>query len=175
VTVRGRTEVLVFRFDAAHARFEGTVIGALERAESGGAMRVLEVLIVGREADSGEPAAMRLRGASAGLIAALADFRLDRARRAGMTARSAGDEQGGVPDATLEELAKDVAPGGAIVAVLLEHVWAAGLAAAVARSGGRQVAEEVVPADAPTDLAPRVLALARGGTGQTSQQGGPHE
>jgi hypothetical protein len=175
VTVRGRTEVLVFRFDAARARFEGTVIGALERAESGGAIRVLEVLVVGRDADSGKPAATRLRGATAGLIAALADFRLDRARRAEMTAPTVGDAQGDIADETLDELARDIAPGGAIVAVLLEHVWAAGLAAAVARSGGRQVADELVPGDAPTDLTPRVLALARGGTEQLSDQGGSHE
>ena len=34
-------QLLLYSFDA-HARFEGRLVGALERMESGGALRVLE-------------------------------------------------------------------------------------------------------------------------------------
>ena len=54
------------------AEFEGLLLGALERIESGGALRVLDVLFVMREPDSGELAALDLQGrTTGGLVAPL--------------------------------------------------------------------------------------------------------
>ena len=49
-------QLLLYGFDAG-ADFEGRLVGALERLESGGAMRIIEALFVGREAGTGELAA----------------------------------------------------------------------------------------------------------------------
>ena len=54
------TQLLVYRFDA-DARFEGRLVGALERIESGGTLRIIEALFVARDAESGELAAVDLR------------------------------------------------------------------------------------------------------------------
>jgi hypothetical protein len=53
------------------ARFEGRLVGTLERIESGGALRVLDALFVTRDPETGELAAIDLRGGAGGVIAEL--------------------------------------------------------------------------------------------------------
>ena len=131
-------QLLVFGFNVAEARFEGGLCGALERAESGGALRIRRAVFVGRDVGSGDLELVDLHGGSGGLVAPLLSFRLDPARRREITAAT--------PD-TLRALGAELAPGEAVVAVLVEHSWAAVLADEVARSGGRSLADELVEAD----------------------------
>jgi hypothetical protein len=63
------TQLLVYRFGPG-ARFEGQLLGALERMESGGTIRILDAFFVTRDADSGEPAAINRRGDGVGGIVA---------------------------------------------------------------------------------------------------------
>jgi hypothetical protein len=49
----GPTQFLAFRF-GSDSRFEGQLVGAPERIESGGTVRVLDGLFVAREPQSGE-------------------------------------------------------------------------------------------------------------------------
>jgi hypothetical protein len=133
-------QLLVYAFDA-DARFEGRLVGALERMESGGALRIVETWFVGRDADSGELAAVDLRSRGAGsLVAPLLDFRLDPAQRRKATAKA---------DPAVLERGAALAPGEAIAAVLVEHVWARALEDAVAHSGGTPLTNELIP-DPPT-------------------------
>ena len=70
-------QLLLYRFDV-EANYEGRLVGALERMESGGALRIVEALFVSRDADSGELAALDLRSRGAGnLVSPLIGFRLD--------------------------------------------------------------------------------------------------
>jgi hypothetical protein len=148
--------VLVIDFPPPDARFEGQLLGALERAESGGALRVRDALVVGREPGSGELFMLRRTGGAAGLIGAATDFRLDERRRRAATAKCLS----GPDAASLEALGAAVAPGGAVVAVVVEHAWAAVLADAVDRAGAQLVHDETV-AEVP-DLAARALAAVAG-------------
>src|SRR5437016_12478191 len=59
------------------AAFEGRLSTALQRIESGGALRLLDAVFVGREAGVGELVAVSLSGSSAGMIGQLVGFRLD--------------------------------------------------------------------------------------------------
>jgi hypothetical protein len=150
-----RMQLLVYAFDA-HARFEGRLVGALERMESGGALRIVETWFVSRDADSGELAAVDLRSRGAGsLVGPLLEFRLDPARRRKATGKA---------DAALRELGSTLAPGEALAAVLVEHVWARTLEDAVAQSGGKPVSSEFVDADTLADLGPNLREGARHGT-----------
>jgi hypothetical protein len=160
-----RTELLVFRFDAAEGRFEGQLGGALERAESGGALRIVRLLFIGREAGSGELAVTDLRGGTGGLVARLLSFRLDHANRERTTAKALAPGSSGVPAEILEELGTRIGPGEAIAAVLVEHVWAAALADAVARTGGREIADEMVTTGDAADFGRRVLELSASRSG----------
>jgi hypothetical protein len=155
MTGGGRTELLVFDFDGTSASsFQGQLVGALERAESGGAIRVRDVLFVGRD-ETGELIAVKVRGGAGGLVAALTDARLDARRRQATTKRVL------TATATVAELADALGPGAAVIAILIEHRWDAALDDAVTRTGGRRLACEEVPAAEPPDLARRALELRR--------------
>ena len=69
-------QLLAFGFDADGA-FEGQLVGALERLESGGALRILDVLFVAATRPQERSLAIDLQGGTGGLIAKLLDFRLD--------------------------------------------------------------------------------------------------
>ncbi len=140
-------QLLVFGF-SANAAFEGQLVGALERVESGGAVRILEVLFVAADEATGDSVAIDLQGGTGGLIAKLLDFRLDPAAR-----RDAAED---LPE-VLRDLGKDLDPGTALAAVLVEHVWARALEDAAARLSGEQLASEFVAAARLSELPPDVL------------------
>jgi hypothetical protein len=157
------TQLLVYRF-GPDASFEGRLVGALERIESGGALRVLDVLFVQRDAETGELAAVGLQGDAGGIVGPLLDFRLDPAKRVKATERALGDASD-VPAEALLELGKTLEPGAALAAVLVDHEWARAFEDAVSRTGGVPVASEFVEASALGELAADLLAaVGRGGT-----------
>jgi hypothetical protein len=142
-------QLLVFRFGPG-AAFEGQLVGALERLESGGALRVLDVLFVASDETTGELVAINLEGNTGGLTAKLLDFRLDPAARRGTV------------DQSLEgDLGKSLEPGSALAVVLVEHVWTRAFDDAVARVGGNALACEFVDAETLPELAPDLLRILR--------------
>lgn len=155
-------QLLLYRFDAG-AHFEGRLVGALERMESGGALRIVEALFVGYDEESGELAAIDLHSRGAGsMVLPLVGFRLDPAERGRATERALKDERLGE---TLLQLGAELAPGAAIAAVLVEHTWARALEDAVSQSGGRPLSRDFVDATSLAELAPQLLAAAARDTG----------
>jgi hypothetical protein len=133
------TQLLAYRFPP-EARFEGQLVGALERVESGGALRVLDVLLVRRDADSGDLEAVEVRSTGAGgLVAPLIDFRLDPSRRQRATDRALRADGG----ERVHALGSRLHAGEAMALVLVEHVWAEALEKAVAQIGGTRVPSDL--------------------------------
>src|SRR3954447_16205180 len=152
-----RPELLVFALDDGASRLEGGIVAALERAESGGGVRGGQTLFAMRDADSGEVSAVRFHGGSGGLVATLTDFRLAPERRQEIIGGARGGGRAAVRADEAEELAGSLAPGAAIVAVLVEHEWLAGVRRAADRIGGRMVADELL-AEGDGDIVSAVLA-----------------
>jgi hypothetical protein len=150
-------QLVAYRFDGSGA-FEGQLLGALERIESGGGLKIREVLFVGREPDTGELVAMATRGRQQGsLVAPLVGFRLDAAERDRATRRAlAAYDRGDGPN-PLHALAESLPAGGAVAAVLVEHHWADHVEDAVTRTGGEKVLDDFV---GDTELTALVDALA---------------
>jgi hypothetical protein len=149
-------QLLVFTFGPG-AQFEGRLVGALERIEAGGGVRILEALFVRRDIAGGELTAFDLKGrAGGGLTAPLLSFRFDPAVRRRLTERALGGGTGMQPG-TLEELGDALEPGTALVALLIEHAWVSALDDAVARTGGSVLSDEFVDATALAQLAPELL------------------
>jgi hypothetical protein len=149
-------QLLLYGFDA-DARFEGRLVGALERLESGGTLRIVEALFIAREAESGEIVAIDLRSRGAGsLVSPLLGFRLDARERQRATARAL-DVDGG--DA-LRALAAALPAGLAIAAVLVEHAWERALEDAVAQSGGTPISGGFFEVGALSELMPEIVAAA---------------
>jgi hypothetical protein len=153
-------QLLVYGFGPG-ADFEGRLVGALERIEAGGAVRILDALFVATDPETGELVAVDLTGDGAsGIVAPLLRFRLEPAERRRATERALSPGRSGVSAETLRELGKALEPGGAMVALLLEHEWARALEDAVSRTGGTALANEFVDDTALAELAPELLAAA---------------
>jgi hypothetical protein len=142
------------------------LVGALERIEAGGAVRIAGALFIACDPDSGDLVAIDLKGDGAGgIVGPLLQFRLEPRERHRATERALRPDESGVPAETLHQLKETLEPGAAIVAVLLEHDWAHVLHDAVVRTDGVALANEFVDATTLGDLAPDLLAAAtRGGT-----------
>jgi hypothetical protein len=152
----GPTQLLAFRF-GSDSSFEGQLVGALERIESGGTVRVLDGLFVAREPESGELSAIALSDSPPSrMTSRLLGFRLDPKDRRAATEKALDGETG----EAVRSLAATLSPGSAIAAVLLEHRWADTLADAVARVGGTEIASDFVDASRVSELRSRLLAAA---------------
>ena len=153
----GQAQLLVYGF-APGAQFEGRLVGAIERIESGGTLRVLDVLFVMRDADSGELVVTKQRGRGQGsLVAPLLGFRLDAGERRRASEKALRADG---PAGTLRRLGEELEPGAAVAALLVEHVWVRALDDAVAQTGGTPLASELVEAAAFADLSPDLIVAA---------------
>jgi hypothetical protein len=149
-------QLLVYRF-AAGAGFEGQVVGALERLEAGGALRVLDILVVVSDPASGKIVASEHRGGSAaGFAGPLVAMRIDPSERERETRRAMARSDGHAA-----ALAETLQPGEAVAAVLIGHVWARTLEDAVQRPSGTPWPDAMVGPHALTDLGEQVLTAAR--------------
>ncbi len=135
------TQLLVYGFGPG-AKFEGQLVGALERIESGAALRVRDALFVGADPATGELVAVHRHGDAA--IIGLLGFRLDEHERRRSTARVLASPLGGL----VKTLGDTLPPGCALAALLVEHAWAAALEDAVTRSGGSGLHDAHVDAGA---------------------------
>ena len=135
VDIEAPRQLLAFRF-GSDSQFEGQLVGALQRIESGGALRILAVLFVARDADSGELLAVsRETQSAAGMIGELISFRLADAGRGQMTEAALEGPAG----SAVQEISDALKPGTAVAGVLVEHTWAQVLGEAVARIGGEEL------------------------------------
>jgi len=154
--VKSQAHLLVYRF-GPDADYEGRLVGALERIEVDGGLRVLDILFVASAADSGEIFAATLgREGAGGKVASLIGFRLDVERRRQLTRRALA---GGSAD-LIAALGKTLEPGDALAAVLVGHDWARAFDDAVTRTGGAELANTFVEAESLTSLTRELLDLA---------------
>jgi hypothetical protein len=148
-------QLIFYRF-AADAEFQGRLVGALERLESGGALRILDLLFVRRAPESGDIEAIDMHGGSGGaLVAPLLDFRLDEGARRRATERAVRAHA-----ELVHQLGDSLAPGGAVAAVLVDHVWSDALDDAAERTGGTLLANDFVEAGELRELRAELLAAA---------------
>jgi hypothetical protein len=146
----------VYRF-ASGAVFEGGLLGAIERMQLGGDAKLLDALFVRCDAATGALEAVDLAtGGGDATLASLLDFRLEPRRRRSITERTLAEHPGGVPRGEIEAIGAALEAGAAILAVLSTGGNATALADAVARCGGRLIADEPVDARALPQVGPRL-------------------
>ena len=152
------TQFLVYLF-GTDADYEGRLVGALERIESGGALRIVDGLFVASDPSSGEIVATDFRGdGTGGNVTSLIGFRLDAASRSRATKRALDSRSGALRE-TIRTVGAALEPGTAVVAVLVEHRWARALEEAVSRTRGTPLASDFVEAASLADLGPRLARL----------------
>ncbi|HEU4977199.1 MAG TPA: hypothetical protein VFT50_19070 [Baekduia sp.] len=152
-------QLRVYRFDPG-AAFEGGLLGAMERMQLGGDAKLLDALFVRRDTTTGALDAVDLTtGGGDATFASLLDFRLEPRRRRSITHATLTEHPGGVPRAEIEAIGACLEAGAAILAVLSTGATATVLADAVARCGGRLIADEPVEAQALAQVGSRLRAV----------------
>jgi hypothetical protein len=153
-------QLLAYRFGPG-AEFEGQLLGALERIESGGTLRIREVLFVGRDPETGELLAVAAHGRQQGsLVAPLLGFRLDPGKRRRATEQALRAYDRGADPNPLRLLGETLAPGGAVAAILVEHLWARAVDDAVERTGGVALLSGFVAGTELTEFSSELAAAA---------------
>jgi hypothetical protein len=150
-------QLLLYGFGPT-ASFEGQLVGALERIESGGTVRILDGIFIRRDADTDELSAIGLGSGGAGMTELLG-FRLDAAERRRATERALSGRDA-IPAETVQALGKALQPGAALAAVLIQHAWADVLEDAVTRADGTQLASTFVDATALAEVSAHLLDAA---------------
>jgi hypothetical protein len=131
--VRAPVQVLVIGFDPP--AFSGEVLAELARLREAGIVRLLDVLLVQRNADGTLETFDAPDGVEAGTGALAARILCE---GSGETATPATGEAADAPSWSLAE----AVPAGSVAAVaLIEHLWAGPLRAAMARAGGTPLEE----------------------------------
>src|SRR3954462_2770362 len=113
-------QLLIYGFEPG-AEFEGRMVGAIERIESGGTLRVLDVVFVMRDPETAELVAIEQHGRGQGsLVAPLLGFRLDQGEGGRQTEKAPrADANSGVR----RPLGDSIEPGPSVSAGLVEQVW----------------------------------------------------
>jgi hypothetical protein len=138
-----RRQLLAYKFPPGSA-FQGQLVGALERIESGGAMRIIDGVFVGRDETSGEMFAVTMTADTySGMTGRLLNWRLDPSSRVGTTAHALEGPAGPF----VKSLADGLEPGEAVAAVLVEHIWEQTLGDAIERIGGSEHDNKFVEAE----------------------------
>jgi hypothetical protein len=155
-------QLLCYRF-GPDTRFEGQLLGALERLESARTLRVLEALFIQNDPDTGELVAANLRGDSSGKFASsMLSFRLDPSERRRITEKTLADDSRGISGDTIRTIGAALAPGASVAAVLVDHTWLRPLQDAASRTGGTLTTSQLVDASELSQLTPDLLAAVEG-------------
>ena len=143
------------------AELEGKIIDELARLESEHTVRILDLMFVHKDAESGELLAFDHQTEGLGAIAgALLGFEFEDVvdERAG--SEQEGDRAFGLTQSEIEDMARALEPGTSAGIVLIEHVWARDLKRAIRDAGGVPVGEGFLTPETVRAVEPELAAMA---------------
>jgi len=143
------------------AAFEGQLLGALQRLESGGTLRVLDALFIQKDRETGELSAASFRHEGTDkMIAPLLSFRRDPSERRRITERTFAGRPGGIAADVVGAIGEALAPGASVAAVLIDHAWLRPMEDAASRVGATLSASRFLDVDDLDPLAAELFAAA---------------
>jgi uncharacterized membrane protein len=140
------------------AEFEGHIMDELERLESHESIRILDLLFVGKDAETGDLLALDYQGEDLGaIVGALLGFEFedDGELEGGSTEGSAF----GLSQSEIHDMAASLRPGTSAGFVLIEHVWARDLKNAIRDAGGFPLGEGFLTPEALAEVAIELVAM----------------
>jgi hypothetical protein len=139
---------------------EGRIIDELARLESERTIRILDLLFVHKDADSGELLALDHQGEDLGaIVGALLGFEFDGIEEQ-LLAEGSGDRAFGLTQQEIEQVAQSLEPGHSAGFLLIEHVWARDLKRAIRDAGGVPIGEGFLTPEAVRAVEPELAAMA---------------
>jgi uncharacterized membrane protein len=143
------------------AQFEGRIIDELTKLERERTIRVLDLLFVMKDAESGDLVALDHQGADlGGIVGAILGFEFDDVTEQQMKAEGAGDRAFGMTREEIERLAASLDPGQSAGFLLIEHVWARDLKEAIRDAGGVPLGEGFLTPEVVRAVEPELAAMA---------------
>ena len=143
------------------ADFEGRIMAEIERLESHKTIRVLDLLFVAKDAETGDLLALDYQGEDLGaIVGALLGFQFqDDGGRPNGSTEGAGDHAFGLSQSELRDVAASLDPGRSAGFVLIEHVWARDLKGAIRDAGGFPLGEGFLTSEALAEVAFELVAM----------------
>jgi len=153
----GPVQLVAVGFDP-DARFEGKIMNELENLERHETIRILDLLFVGKDAETGDLLALDYQGEELGaIVGALLGFEFE-----GEQPPDLSEIEGhafGLSEREIQKIAASLHPGSSAGFLLIEHVWARDLKRAIRDAGGFPLGEGFLTPETLADVAPELLAM----------------
>jgi uncharacterized membrane protein len=143
------------------AEFEGRIMDELERLESHETIRILDLLFVGKDAETGDLLALDYQGEDLGaIVGALLGFEFeDDGEQQDGTTEGIKGHAFGLSRSEIQDIAASLNPGDSAGFLLIEHVWARDLKAAIRDAGGFPLGEGFLTPEAIAEVATELVAM----------------
>jgi len=153
----GPVQLLAVGFDP-DARFEGRIMDELESLERHETIRILDLLFVGKDAETGDLLALDYQGEDLGaIVGALLGFDFEGEQPAELS--EVEGHAFGLSQKEIRGIAASLHPGDSAGFVLIEHVWARDLKLAIRDAGGFPLGEGFLTPEALSEVATELLAM----------------
>jgi uncharacterized membrane protein len=156
----GPVQMLAIGFDP-EARFEGRIMDELANLERHETIRILDLLFVGKDAETGDLLALDYQGEDLGaIVGALLGFEFeDDGERQDGSLQEIQAHAFGLSQREIHGIAASLKPGSSAGFLLIEHVWARDLKEAIRDAGGFPLGEGFLTPETLTPVAPELLAM----------------
>jgi len=143
------------------AKFEGRIMDELAKLERNETIRILDLLFVHKDTETGDLLALDYQGEELGaIVGALLGFEFEGDEQpAGSTEERVESHAFGLSQKDIEALAASLDPGSSAGFLLVEHVWARDLKRAIRQTGGFPLGEGFLTPEAITEVAVELAAL----------------
>jgi len=143
------------------ANFEGRIMDELESLERHETIRILDLLFVGKDAETGDLLALDYQGEELGAIVGTLlgfEFEEDGERRSESSQGTQGHAFG-LSQREMQDIATSLHPGTSAGFLLIEHVWARDLKGAIRDAGGFPLGEGFLTPEALAPVAADLTAM----------------
>jgi uncharacterized membrane protein len=156
----GPVQLVVIGFPP-DAEFEGSIMAELERLESHETIRILDLLFVRKDAETGDLLALDYQGEELGaIVGALLGFEFeDDGGRPDESLEGMHGHAFGLSQSEIHDMAASLRPGTSAGFLLIEHVWARDLKGAVRDAGGYPLGEGFLTPEALAEVAIELVAM----------------
>jgi uncharacterized membrane protein len=147
---------------APEASFEGKIMDELSELERHETIRILDLLFVGKDAETGDLITLDYQGEELGaIVGALLGFEFEGdGDRFAQPQEEVESHAFGLSQREIEEIAASLEPGSSAGFMLIEHVWARDLKRAIRDAGGFPLGEGFLTPEAIAAVAAELVAMA---------------
>jgi hypothetical protein len=157
----GPVQLLTIGF-GPEAKFEGRIMDELAKLEGNEMIRILDLLFVHKDAETGDLLALDYQGEELGaIVGALLGFEFENEEQpAGSTEEEKVESHAfGLSVREIEAMAASLEPDSSAGFLLVEHVWARDLKRAIRQTGGVPIGEGFLTPEAVAEVAAELMAL----------------